>query len=184
MKKKLCKIISILAASLFILSCRHSSSKRDAITFKDSIGEVINNLKQFDSFLNMLPEPQVGYGRDVSFKNDILIINAIEIGKIDSLEKTTSPMISMFDLNQKKRFVFLIKKLKSYCITGAFKPFHSHIWFHTYRDLYDMDFDDTRSIVIVNTSKDTSNYNFTRENQILDRKDQLVLIAPKTAAVY
>jgi hypothetical protein len=64
-------------------------------------------------------------------------------------------------------------------IRGCYNSFHSNIWFFVYKDLANVDYDDSRDIVVCESAFDTVGLN--DRNKIIDKKGKLLLTAAKNA---
>lgn len=170
--------ITIFFALLCLFSCIDINENRNIIVFKDNIDTVQNALLHLQILLDSLPHVP----EDASFlphyvlQEDYLYINNFKKHKISDTLK-----IPRLSKEASKTFMQLLLFLDENFISSANKPTNSKIWFFSYRQLYNEEYDYIREIVVCSEKNDTLNLSL--DNQILDRQKDILLMAPKNAII-
>ncbi len=169
----------ILLQLFTLLSCSRVDNKnRNRIVFKDRLDTVQNALFHLSNLLDSLPEvpKEAEIAPHYALDGEFLYINTYNKKKINDSLKI--PGLSKISSNS---FIKTILFLKENYITGAYKSANTKIWTFEYRKLWNEEYDYLRDIIIFNKSSDTLNLYL--DNQILDQKKNILLVAPKDAKI-
>ncbi|TSD66842.1 hypothetical protein FFF34_005425 [Inquilinus sp. KBS0705] len=175
------KSLRVFFITIFILinaSCYYNSAERNKIKFKDNASDVQNALLKMEVLINKLPASE--FNTNYEIKNGVIEINGGP-REGDSTSYYTKQGLSVFETTERKQFISLAKYLERNYITAGYLNYKSTVCFFTYRDDPDNTFDDLREIAFL---KDVSGDVIKSECKILDRKDQLLLLAPVDAKIY
>lgn len=176
MKSKFTVIIVFF--SLTLNSCYYNAAIRNKISFNDDFKKVQNALFQMEKLMLKLPGSE--FNTNYQIKNDTIIINDGP-GRDNSIKYFTEQGLSVFSPPERKQFIFLARYLEKNGIASAYFQYNSKTCLFTYRQNPEDTFDDSRDISF---SKNINDSTIKLECKILDRKDKLVLFAPKEAKIF
>ncbi len=169
----------ILLGFSILISCSNINNKeRNSILFKDSLDTVQNALLRLTNLLDSLPEvpKEAEVASHYALEGEFLYVNNFNKRKIND-----SIIIPGLSKVLSHEFIELILFLKKNFITAATQSSNSKIWFFAYHKLWNEEYDYYRDIVVFNKSSDTLNLYL--DNQILDQKKNILLVAPKDAKI-
>lgn len=163
---------------LLFIACLNGDQNRNKIVFKDNIDTVQNALIHLQSLLDSLPPVQKGadFLPNYGLQNGYLSMNNFHQRRVS--DTMTIPGLSK---ESSSKFINLALFLKDNFVSSANKPLNSNVWFFNYRKVFDENYDDIREIIVFKDKTDTVNLSV--DNQILDHKRNLLLLAPKDAKI-
>jgi len=161
-----------------LTSCRQiPDPMRNNIVLTDEIHQVADSIAHLESLLKKLPEdPMMG-----SFLDDEgnLYVNTEKVGLLkNALSDSTirgNPVFKNFSDSDFKQFISITVFLLRNHIDASRKNNVSGLFTHEYRRTDENVYNDIRDIMV---DVDTTSKPFTKHYQILDRKDNMVLVAP------
>jgi len=167
-----------LLLAFALTSCGQISDPlRNKIELVDEVHQVADSIINLESLLKKLPaDPMLG-----SFLDDegYLYVNTEKIGLLKkALSDSTFRSNAVFkDFNDKdfNKFISITIFLLKNHIDGSRKNNVSGLFTHQYRQTEENVYDDLRYILV---GVDTTSKTFMKYYQILDRKDNMVLVAP------
>jgi hypothetical protein len=168
--------------SLLTLSCGQDNSVRNKIVFEDDIEAVTDSIAKMDLLLYKLPgNMPINYFMDNGGK---LYVNNEELGKLAGA--TNNPRIrrsnvfNKFNDAELDQFFNLIYYLLKNHIDGARMDPDASRFMFLYRSILENRYDDIRLINLVKGGLDSS---YTKEYQILDMNERVVLVAFEDAKI-
>jgi len=168
-------ILLLLFITLF--SCYRNPKERNALVFENKIENVQDSINKLIFFLNKFPDNKDGLNKHYIIKeNEIYINESLQDLKRNDLNK----FLNGFDMHQRNEFTSLIQYLDINYIKSAYFDKQLGLWCFIYRDIEDVDYDDSRIVVFLDNAKLS---NTLVGYSILDKKDKLFLIAPKDAII-
>ena len=159
----------------FTISCNRTNDElRNHLIFNDNIDTLQAALFRIITFMDSMPGIQENNGitRFYVIKDDFIHISGITKMKIND-----SLLIPGLSARSSREFIQLVLYLKKNFITSTYKS-RFDFWFYDYRALNYPDYEDTRDIVLIRNIRDTIGLYV--ENKIIDHKNQLLLVAPKS----
>lgn len=173
--------VSLLClCALITVCCTSSSNDRNRIVFKDSIDEVQDSLRLINTLLNKANEAEV---KNVFFDgNNFIYVNNVKVApmsvgdKIDFLGKVAQ--ITGLSLSESFKLVSLARFLRDNYVSGCFKHRLFGIYFFNYRRTFENVFEDQRYILVFDQNTRRTKGSFIESYQLIDRKGDLVLLAP------
>ncbi|NBW35358.1 MAG: hypothetical protein EBR30_10140 [Cytophagia bacterium] len=175
---KLSLCFYLFAFVIAVNSCSQISEPlRNKISFNDETSQVLDSIYIMEELLRKLPKGEV----ISSFvDNDgYLFVNAKKIGLMknaltNSLIRNDSIFVNFTDKDY-KRFISITTYLLRNQIGYSMKNNLSGLFVHGYRETSENTYNDVREIMIY---VDTTSKNFKNYYQILDSKENMVLVAP------
>jgi hypothetical protein len=165
---------------LFLGSCSSQSEVRNTISFKDSVTTVQDSIKLMTSYLDRIKDADV---KNLFFDHDdYLYINNVKIARmsigdridfLDSVQHVTG-----LSKSDSYKLVSLALFLKDNNISACFKHHFFGEYFYEYRPTLENDYEDIRYILIYDESLKDLKGSDVISYQLLDRKQDLLLIAP------
>lgn len=149
------------------------SNERDTISFKVSLSTIADSIKVMNSLLS--PYNEVNYYIDDA---NMLLIGTKEVGKVDSVFLSKLKLNPLNYTNTDIRFFSIILFLKYNEINSCFRHRDLGVIVYDYKPTKDDRFEDVRYIVLDDGQLDTNSSRFKNSQYVLDRKDNLLLIAP------
>jgi hypothetical protein len=185
------KVLVVFIGAIFILGISLFSKfqiqpLRNKIVFEDKIEAVADSMERMHFLLEKIPiTGRVNYFMDR--EGNLYISNE----KIGSLKGAINNPTIREDVAFEK---FTNQEINDFFNIMAFL-YKNHIdaanlqnqvgeFLFTYRRTDENTFDDLREIMIVNSYQDTVSSGFKRTYQVLDKKSNLLLVAPKSAKVW
>ena len=164
------KIIFIVCFCISFYSCTHN---RDKISFNAPVRVLEDSIKVMNSILS--PYSEFNYYLD---DRNVLYMATQKVGKIDSsfLAQTNSTT-SKYTAND-KRFFSIISFLKANEINSCYRERQLGVIVYDFKATKDDDFTDIRLVIIDDNQIDTKSVWFKKLYNILDKKEDLLLIAP------
>ena len=163
-------------------ACQRTNPARNKITFKDSVGNVQDSIAALYPLMKKLASAssRMNFFTD----DDYFYINSQKVAKQSLLSEpkklAKTPFFATLSLSEVKKFASLQAYVRSNNIRSFGIASGDRYLFH-YLDANH--YDDSRHIMLVTGSEDTTNSIFERY-QILDRKEDLILIAPVDAKIH
>jgi len=158
---------------LFIIAGCINKNERNTISFSASLSTIADSIKVMNTFLSSYNE--VNYYIDDA---NTLLIGTKKIGKIDSIFLSKLKLNRQNYTNTDIQFFAIILFLKNNDINSCFKHRTLGVIVYDYKPTKDDRFEDVRYIVLDDEQFDTNSIGFKKFYYVLDRKDDLVLIAP------
>jgi hypothetical protein len=166
--------VQIILAIVFCTLAGCSNTKeRDTISFKVSLKAMEDTLKVMNFLLSSYNE--VNYYFDEA---NVLLIGTNEVGKIDSLFLAQIKLKPSKYSNTDLRIFSIILFLKSNEINSCFRHRNLGVIVYNYKPTKDDKFEDVRYIILNDGQLDTNSNMFRNSQYIIDKKDNLILIAP------
>lgn len=150
-----------------------NTNKRDTISFKVPLSVMADSIKMMNSLLSTYNE--VNYYIDDA---NVLLIGTKEIGKIDSSFLAHLKLDTSNYTKTDLRIFSIILFLKSNEINSCFRHRDLGVIVYDYRPTKDDRFEDVRYVVLDDGQLDINSSRFKNSQHILDKKDNLLLIAP------
>lgn len=172
------KAIIIYAMLSIFSSCYYNAGERNKIIVKDNFDSVQNALFQMEALIKKLPLNDVNVNYSVR-DNEINVNKAP--GRGDSVQYYTNKSLQRFTSDERKQFIKLAKYLQQNFITGGYLHYNSQVCTFEYRHKDSDGFNEVRDIAFL---KDQDSLALKNEYKILDKKGQLLLLAPKEAKIY
>jgi len=177
-------LLFYLLMLLALKSCGQISDPlRNKIVLNDEINEVSDLISNLESLLRKLSENQVVSS---SVDNEgYLYVNSKKLGLIkgallDSAIRNDS-IFSAFTKNDYDRFITITIYLLKNHIGYSMRDNASGLFVHGYRETEENSYSDVRNIMV---NVDTTSAKFHKIYQILDRKENMVLVAPADAKIH
>jgi len=171
-------LIFTLSIYTLSVSCYYNAAERNRIVFKDNEKVVKNALLKMEQLMWKLPKSEFNINYDI--KGDSITINDGP-GRQDSVKYFTYKGLSVFTKNERREFIYIAKYLKRNFITAGYFNYNSKVCFFVYREKPENTFDDSRDIAFL---KEADTDIIKSECKILDKVDQLMLVAPIGAKIY
>lgn len=162
----------LLALCIYLTGCNDANEK-NTISFKVSNSLIADSIKVMNSLLSSYNE--VNYYIDDA---NILIIGTKEVGRVDSEFVSKLRLNPLNYTNTDIRFFSIILFLKENEINSCFRHRDLGVIVYDYKPTKDDEFEDVRYIILDDGQLDTNSYGFKNSQHVLDRKDNLILIAP------
>jgi len=163
----------ILAIFICAVAGCSKTKERDIISFKVPLKEMEDTIEVMNFLLSSYNE--VNYYIDEA---DVLQIGTNEVGKIDSLFLAKTKLNPSKYSNTDLRIFSIILFLKYNEINSCFRHRDLGVIVYDYKPTKDDRFEDVRYIVLDDGQLDTNSSRFKNSQYVLDRKDNLLLIAP------
>ena len=173
------KSLIIPFIGLLFSSCYYNAAERNKISFKDKTNSVEIALLKIEPLIKKLPYND-DFNINYEVKDNSIVVNNAP-GRGDSVNYYTNKALSVLKVSERIQFVELAKYLKRNNISAGYLYRHSSLCLFTYRENPEDTFDDSREITFL---KESDNSIVEDEYKILDKKDLLILIAPKKAKIY
>jgi len=169
----------LLALTCILLSltfCSRRNPERNLIEFNDSVPAVEDSVRRIQALL---------YKADITnyfiTHDGDLAVNSKVIGKINSIREDkrlfTLKIFQTYSEQEAIEFINLVLFLKDNFIESAFKHSSFDRYLFIYRQIASNEYNDFRALMIIKNKSDTINRKFA-SFQILDKKQNLVLLAP------
>lgn len=171
-------LLFCLSVAFALTSCGQITDPvRTKIALTDEIHQVADSITYLESLLNKLPtDPLQGSFLD---NEGYLYVNTKKIGLLkNALSDSTirnNPVFKDFSDNDFKRFISITVFLLKNHIDASGKDNTTGLFTHQYRKTEEYVYVDMRDILV---NVDTTSKIFIEHYQILDRKDNMVLVAP------
>lgn len=169
---KTMRYLLLFVLCICISGCSNTN-ERNTISFKVSLSTIADSIKVMNSLLSAYNE--VNYYIDDA---NMLLIGTKEIGKVDSVFLSTLKLNPLNYSNTDIRIFSIILFLKNNEINSCFRHRDLGVIVYDYKPTKDDRFEDVRYIVIDDGQLDTNSSRFKNSQYVLDRKDNLLLIAP------
>lgn len=171
----------ILAIPL-LKACSGDSTERNKIVFRDSTSAVQDSLEAMNGYMNRLIKREVN---NFFFDNkDFIYINNRRIGRMPISDKIKFLSVVQeetgFSEIESLRFVSLAVFLKDNFLNGCYRHNYFEVYFYNYRQTPGNEYDEQRNIVIFDDSLRKAKGSYIESYKLLDRKNELLLIAPLT----
>jgi hypothetical protein len=147
--------------------------ERDTISFKVPISTIADSIIVMNSLLNSYNE--VNYYID---DDNMLLIGTKEVGRVDSVFLSKLKLNPLNYTNTDIRFFSIILYLKNNEINSCFRHRDLGVIVYDYKPTKDDKFEDVRYIILDDGQLDTNSSKFKNSQYVLDRKNNLILIAP------
>lgn len=133
------------------------------------------------ALMKKLPKDNIkGLNTNYYFQDDVFYINGDREGKMGSFKIDTVKAILPFSIAEKKEFLSLAKYLQQNFLTSGYFDRSINLWVFEYRETSDVDFNDSRTITILDNNEDAV---LEPLFHILDRKNKICLVVPKEAKI-
>lgn len=156
---------------------------RNNIEFADNINQVADSILRMEDLLKKTPkQPVLSSFTD---NEGFLFVNGKRLGLLKNAVNDSSirsaPVFIKFSNDDYVKFISIsIFLLKNY-IGYSMRDNVSGLFVHGYRETKENSYDDMREIMV---GVDTTAPVFVKRYQILDRKENVILVAPIDARVY
>jgi hypothetical protein len=150
-----------------------NTNERDTISFKVPLSTIADSIKVMNSLLSSYNE--VNYYIDDA---NVLLIGTKEVGKVDSVFLSKLKLNPLNYTNTDIRIFSIILFLKYNEINSCFRRRDLGVIVYDYKPTKDDKFEDVRYIVLDDGLLDANSSRFKNSQYVLDRKDNLLLIAP------
>ncbi|NUY80278.1 hypothetical protein HUK80_05165 [Flavobacterium sp. MAH-1] len=161
------------------ISCYHNPVERNTIVLKDDVLSVEKAMSQMTDLMAILPERRDANKNYIVKANDSIFVNEEPVGTIKRLE--SNDVISVFSERQKRDFVRLAAYLKRNHMASCYLEFGTKRYLFPYRKLEDYGYNDFRDLMLVTENRDENPA--TILFQVLDRRSNIVLLAPADAEI-
>jgi len=163
----------IFVLCVCITGCSNTN-ERDTISFKVSLSTIADSIKVMNSLLSSYNE--VSYYIDDA---NMLLIGTKEVGKVDSVFLSKLKLNPLNYTNTDIRIFSILLFLKHNEISSCYRDRDLGVIVYDYKSIEDWDeFDDIRNIVLDDGQINMNSSRFKNSQKVLDRKDNLILIAP------
>lgn len=164
-----------------------NASERNEIAFKNSAQSVQDSLEVMNAFMDRLPKDEVinYFFDDENYlylnSQKLTILNGIDYSHL--LEMTDK--LNSFSKQDIKHFVTIALFLKDNYMEGCYKHKVHGVYFYGYRQTEDNDYEDSRSIILIEKNALSVPASLSlSDQQLLDREDRLMLLAPKDVKIH
>ncbi|WP_276374885.1 hypothetical protein [Chryseolinea sp. H1M3-3] len=173
-------VFVLLVYVLIVESCAKNSENRNEIVFNNSVAMVQDSVKLMGHLLDQINDAEV---KNFFFDNEeYLFINNKKIGRMAIGDKISfiDTVKNVTGLNEIEsfKFVSLALFLKNNFISGCFKHRIFGIYLYNYKVTLENAYEDQRYIMVVEESTKKIKGSYVESYQIVDRKEDLLLIAP------
>jgi len=170
-----------LSMATICYSCQLGHSKRNHLDFNDDIKNVSHALFEMNKLLHRFPKSQTILSKGYSLDKNVLEINGLILGNIDSIKLDTVRSLSVFDKSEQQEFAKLAKYLSNNHITGGAFDKDVQLWLFGYRTNEGYDFDEARMIGLLNQKELQT---VTSIFKVVERNGDIYLLANKNARIY
>lgn len=177
--------LGILAMGGYLFAQYQINLKRDQLIFETQNKEVAIKINEMETLmLKMLKTGSHNYFID---NDGYLYLGSEKVapleGAINNSKVRNDLAFRQFTDEEFKKFFYLMRYLIDNHFDSSYRNKVIERFVFSYRSIPDMGYNNIRSIMIVHRAQDTLSSIFKHNYQILDRKLNLVLIAPSDAKI-
>ncbi len=162
-------ILMLILLTMIFASCNSSDTRRNKISFNDSVTNVQDSLLKVIPLLEKIQEP-ININKGYDYREDKLFVNNRIVGDV-SLDTIQS--LSKLSNGEKKEFINITRYLHSNEINSGSYDNYLGLWLFEYRYLPDGASTDSRVIAVVKQTDITRNQ---FKIEVLDHKKMLYLL--------
>lgn len=178
-------ILGVIAIGAYLLAEIQGSPYRNQFVFEDNSQEVSRKVAEMESLMEKILK--TGTHNYFIDNKGYLYLGSEKIapikGAINNPEVRTDFTFKNFTDKEFRSFFYLMAYLTKNHISSSYRDKTIGRFVFTYRKIPDESYNDVREIMVVHNEQDTTNSNFKEAYQILDRRENMVLLAPSDAVI-